>query len=397
MAAAPTLQLLRQIAESPASRTPAKPNIFSQAAGIAARKKKCKLEERQQGHQERRERTIKAPNTGMEKATDTGSKGVTTTRDMPMRVASASSAGSDQDVFASPAVCRKRPRSSPRSGDASTDSGNPFKTYGHYSRPPPPSPSSRLGVDVGSPTPASGVHLSQGAGEDVASMIASTPATNRSTARGTPETPSQGGDGNVASPVLLVDLSQEDEGSGEGAGKPENVSRLTEELHGSQSRPEALAGAAAREDDDAPSITWSADCRSSGDNVFDLEHGKSVTEGGQQMDREAEEQLLASKLFFLVSSNTGRVHVYKKEEEREEGGGSGLSDDGFDDEEETKPQHARLVSLGGVLCYAHRVERHIVPVATPLQLPCLFCFVRTRNMVSVEGETMVLFLCRTVR
>lgn len=347
IAAAPTLQLLRQIAESPASRKAAKPSIFSQVASSAVRKKTCKLEERQQGRQKRSERNTKALNTGTEKATCTSTstgKGVKTAKAMPMRMAAPANAGSDQDVFASPAVRRKRPRSSPGSADAATGSGNPFSTYGHYSRPPPPSPSSRLGVGVGSPAPASGVDLSQEEeeeGEGVTSMNALTPAASRN-ARGTPETPLQGGYGSVSSPVLLVDLSQEDEGGGEGAAKSDNVTGLTQELHGSQSRPEALAGTATKEDGDAPSLTLSADCRSSGGDVFDSERGKSLAEGGQQ-DREAEEQSLASKLFFLVSGNTGRVHVYKKEE-REEGGGSGLFDCGFDEEEEdTKPLHCRSV------------------------------------------------------
>lgn len=249
-----------------------------------------------------------------------------------MHTASTASASSDQDVFASSVVSHKRPRSSPESSDAATGSRNPFATYGHFSRPPPPSPSSRLGVNVG--LPASGVDLSQDGGEDTA-CAAVTPAFSR-TARGTPETSSRGRDGSVSSPALLVDLSQADE-EGEDAEKLENVHGESEELRDSPPRPEALTGTATRGGDDSPSLMLSSTRRSSVDGIADSEHAKSVAKGGRE-DQEAEEQLLASKLFFVVSCNTGRVHVYKKEEQEDDSSGF---DYGFDDEEETKPRHCR--------------------------------------------------------
>lgn len=336
------MQLLRQIAESPASCTPVKPNIFSRAASSAARTKQPKLGE-WRVRQERRTEKIKSPNTGAEKTTGTG-KSANAAK--ALRMASPGSASSNQDVFASPAVSRKRARSSPESGDAATGSRNPFTAYGHYSRPPPPSPSSRLGLAVGSL--ASDVDLSQDGAEDDAAPTAVTSAPRR-TARDTPETSPRGGDGSVSSPVSLVDLSQADEGDGDGPDKPENVPGASEELRDSPSRPEALAsealtpealaGAGTREDDDAPSPVLLPERGSTGGGAFDSEHGTSVVEG-KRHDRGAE-QLLASKLFFLVSGNTGRVHVYKKEED-EENDGSGF-DYGLDGEEDAEPRHCRLV------------------------------------------------------
>ena len=310
-------------------------------------------------------------------------------------------------TIASPAASRKRPRSSPESGGASAGSVNPFKAFGHRSRPPPPSPSSRLGVTAAAikggsppstPFPASsrgdvGLDPLLHENGDVEGHFAVAPTPSSSTAKRSRSSPkatttmtstpspssSRGGDGSVTSPVLLVDLSQEEDEEVEdaqGGGKREpadaSAGALVEvvEVEGSKSRPEAVGGVPGGGGDGASSLTLSPgllrqggasrevgespDAGTDSDDVFDVElgecEGKDGGEGdGERKGRKGEEgekaRLFASTLFFMVSSNTGRVHLYKKQEEE---GGLGL-DGSFEDEEDKKPQHCRLVALS-VLC-----------------------------------------------
>ncbi|CAB1109509.1 unnamed protein product [Ectocarpus sp. CCAP 1310/34] len=212
--------------------------------------------------------------------------------------------------------------------------------------------------------------------------------------------PSPHGDGSLCSPFMLVDLSQhaEEEGSaaaaarvsgrtkggggergggrggdveggggggveegeirrrggggrggagrgGAGAGTP---GRNTEVLPSALTEGEAAAG----EGDDAPSLALSSDCLSpAGDRGPDAGQDRGGSEGVGGGDRGGEELLqlkAAKRLYFLVSGNTGRVHVYKKVGGDDEdgncsgGGGGGGGGGGVeDDEEEARPQHCR--------------------------------------------------------
>lgn len=367
-------------------------------------------------------------------ATRTTQEGRTTTTSM---ASPAGTSGRDrQEAFASPAASRKRPRSSPGSGGTASGgrSTNPFKAFGHRFRPPPPSPSSRLGVNGGSPplppplpspphagagsdakhvgsTPAVpevshqaevppragaascqpaagdssagvGVDLSQSADED-SDVFAVTPTPLR--LRGSAEeittpaasTPHNGAEGSVSSPVLLVDLSQPAEESAplpsaaQRAGAAAPIGEGTPDEQGDtlagalsstrscedNSRPcqeaplEGAAASAGTDDDDfySPAML-SVGCPRSGGgghgDASDAEQGRFDEEGGgggvgegEQQGKEEEDEQLASKLCFMVSANTGRVHVYKKADDGRRGG----LDDSFDDEEDKKPQHCRLV------------------------------------------------------
>ncbi|CAN0226829.1 unnamed protein product, partial [Ectocarpus sp. 4 AP-2014] len=195
------------------------------------------------------------------------------------------------------------------------------------------------------------------------------------------------GDGSVCSPFVLVDLSQDAEqegfaaaatrvsgrtkggGGGGGGGRGGDVEggggggveeggirggggggggggtpgRITEVLPCSLTEGEAAAG----EGDDAPPPALSSDCLSpAGDRGSDARQGRGGSEGAGGGDRAGEELLhlkAAKRLSFLVSGNTGRVHVYKKVGGDDEdgncsrGGGVGVEDD----EEEARPQHCR--------------------------------------------------------
>ncbi|CAM9093811.1 unnamed protein product, partial [Hapterophycus canaliculatus] len=450
----PTFRLLRAIAESPT------PGIVSQRGGSAT---KMKGKARSAGNKVEggkgswlgRPATIerkpsRSGNTDRERAKgmgkDTRFMSTATTKE-GRRTSMASPAGTGSrnrhEAFASPAVSRKRPRSSPASGGtaSASRSGNPFKAFGHRFRPPPPSPSSRLGVDGGSPPPplppspahfsaggsnkrvgsaptAPGVpkhvevspraglassqpaagdsvdvsvsaDLSQSADED-SDDFAVTPSPSRrhlhrcgGTAGGAAtsviSTSHKGEeekeDESMSSPVLLVDLSQSAEenaslpsathGAGAaalvGEGPPSNLgdalpgafsptrpseddSRRFEEV----SRGGGVAAARGNDDDSFPSPFLPSGYLSSGGGGYgdptDAEQGKGDEEGRvggegeerrQGQEDEEKQQLLASKLYFLVSANTGRVHVYKKEED----GQADCLSDSSDDDEDEKLQH----------------------------------------------------------
>lgn len=220
----------------------------------------------------------------------------------------------------------------------------------------------------------------------------------------TPSSSSRGGDGSVASPVLplLVDLSQDDEDNeiendedAPGGGNDEPIEddasagalveheRERGPVEESESRLERVRGDDVDDVDDpaggnaapsspvmlgstdegrGPDAGGNADVDVDGDgdvkDVFDVELVGDEEGGGGKRERKRkgrdgegeeregeEERQLANMLFFLVSSNTGRVHVYKKQDDKEED----LDEDSFDfdfgDEEDKRPQHCRLVAL----------------------------------------------------
>lgn len=441
---APTFQLLRAIAESPA------PGTVSQTSGSATKIKRKAVKahdaaekaERGIGSWLGQRKTTRPAKIDRERAIDAGKNAKNAPATMRKEGATSSMpspAGmgrqNHRETFASPAVSRKRPRSSPESGSTASGSrsGNPFKAFEHRFRPPPPSPSSRLGIDGGSPKPLPqsraysgastdeklvggipaasvvrsnaedfpqagvaschpaaagdsrgvGVDLSQSAGEDSDDFaLTSTPTRRRGTAvraaTSAASTSHKGGDGSVSSPVSLVDLSQSAEEKTSlrstsrlaGAATPVRDDAMNKPEEGctgnfslthpgeTDSRPcqEAPNGGAAASGTGNDEDCWRSPLLSSG-CPGEVEHGDLGNaeqdgsdeggavgvecDGGRHGEKEEEnERLLASKLYFLVSANTGRVHVYKKEADRREEG----LDDTFD-EEDGKPQHCRLVAL----------------------------------------------------
>ena len=202
-------------------------------------------------------------------------------------------------------VSRKRPRPSPNSDDATGRSRNPFRPFRH----PAFSPSPIL------PRDKQDRQHDEKTREDEMDLTGTlgTLGTPRRGIEGGPCTPkaSQNGDGSAFSPLLLVDAaSASEQGSdvdltpGGGAG----------EVHVDQ----VTAGASLSEEG-----------RDEGDVKFCLDSSKS------RVRSERHEMEKAKKLLFLVSPNTGRVHVFE-----DCTGDDGESEDDDLDEGE-KPRHCR--------------------------------------------------------
>lgn len=307
----------------------------------------------------------------------------------------------EQGVGQAPGT-RKRPRSSPGPADATKGRGNPFTAYRLPSPPPRSSSKSRNGAterytkssrgwsvfdipedsdddDIdftvfpksggklrGSPTtPKQGdgggrawssgrksvYDMMQEDSDDDIDFTAIRKSGGR--VRGPTERSKQGG-GGVSSPYTLVDLSniEDDEPSAVGAKKGREPAEQSF-LDGFSMTPseaplsrESCGGGDTLRGDDKPSsppfsLSWGRD-----------QSGKSETEGEERGEKEDEEEgrvdkqdeeggdiLLASKLSFLVSVNTGRVHVYQEQDDDRDGFGV---DDSF--EEDRRPLHCRLVA-----------------------------------------------------
>ena len=172
--------------------------------------------------------------------------------------------------------------------------------------------------------------------------------------RGSPERPKQG-DGAASSPYTLVDLSsiENDEPSGVGA---EEGGGLVEQclLDSFSMTPseaplsrESCAGGDTLEGADKPlsppfSPSWGRGQSSKNETEGEERGEKEDEEGGgvDKQDEKAGDILLASKLSFLVSVNTGRVHVYQEQDNDGEAFGVNVS---FE-EEDRRPLHCRLVA-----------------------------------------------------
>lgn len=250
-------------------------------------------------------------------------------------------------------IRRKRPRPSPGSGSAKRGSPNPFSCFRRPSLSPlilpPPSPSratvgrtlqgvaesaglstsERLSVSGKASGEGHNIDLAEDADDD--DDVAITPTCRR--VRGAPDS-SQGGDGSVSSPVLLG-LSSEDEHES-GVDQAADTTFTQEVSHrevlggvveDTQPRGTPLSQEASGEDEEDRNNRGSQ-------KEYGDAHGRQG--GGEDVDTD---QQLASTLLFLVSPNTGRVHVYRGEEVEIDG-------DDFEeslDIEERRPRHCRLV------------------------------------------------------
>lgn len=252
-----------------------------------------------------------------------------------------------------PSRSRKRPRSLPGSDDAVNDFINPFIAYSRQPSPLQQAQITRRNMrqreDIeksafgGVLYETDGVDISEN-GEEGSGCIAQTPFN----ARGDPEA-SQGIYGSILSP-LLVDLrSAEEEISSNGAVaeredlcevetlgvvEPE-LPRLFQDTpaRGMEGRADALALYPVLSPGHGSD---SENVKKRGGNCEGEENGPDT---GGHMERDNNELSFASKLFFLVSLNTGRVHVYKEK-------GKGDDVDDFGDtlgEEEKTLQHCRSI------------------------------------------------------
>lgn len=162
--------------------------------------------------------------------------------------------------------------------------------------------------------------------------------------RGTPQA-SQEGDRRGSPSAPLVDLSEldgdDDDGdeeempSARGGSAATRLEEKTEPRRKFCPSQESLGGRGARGGVDVASPASS----SRRDKAVD-EIGKVGETAGRV--REEEEEEAARTLLFLVSANTGRVHVYRQA--RGGGDADGLDDDSFD-EDERRPQHCRWVGV----------------------------------------------------
>lgn len=264
--------------------------------------------------------------------------------------------GEQQRVGQTPGT-RKRPRSSPGSARATKDRLNPFTAY-RLPSPPPRSSSQSHGNSVSercvkSSRRESVFDLQEDSNDDDDIDFSATRKSG-DTARGPIKTPKPG-DGGVSSPYTLVDLSgieYDDESSGvstEEGGELAEQGLLEEFSTAPSEAPlsQALSGGGdtLRGDDKTMSPPFSPGCdrdQSSKSGVEEEEQGEKEGEEGREInkqDEEGKEILLASKLSFLVSGNTGRVHVYQEQDDDD---GDGL-DDSFE-EEYRMPLHCRLVT-----------------------------------------------------
>lgn len=137
-----------------------------------------------------------------------------------------------------------------------------------------------------------------------------------------PQASQEGDDGGSPS-VALVDLSELDE-NGEPSARGTARLQETEPINRKLGLSQEARGGGARVGVDvaSPTPSW---------------RGKAQDEDGKggEMAGGGKEEEEARRLFFLVSANTGRVHVYKQAE-----GDAGGLDDSFD-EEQGRPQHCR--------------------------------------------------------
>ncbi|CAM9157600.1 unnamed protein product, partial [Laminaria digitata] len=324
----PTLQLLRAIADSPATHPNGEPGTASVHSKVSV--KKCKAESCGKSTRGNREESEKAA-----------------------AATKAARNGEQQRVGQTPGT-RKRPRSSPGSAGATEDRLNPFTAY-RLPSPPPRSSSQSHGNSVSercvkSSRRESVFDLQEDSNDDDDIDFSATRKSG-GTARGPIKTPKPG-DGGVSSPYTLVDLSgieYDDESSGvsteEGGdlaeqGLLEEFSTAPSEAPLSQAS--SGGGDTLRGDDRTMSPPFSSGCdrdQSSKSGVEQEEQGEKEGEEGKEIDKQDEEGkeiLLASKLSFLVSGNTGRVHVYQEQDDDD---GDGL-DDSFE-EEYRMPLHCR--------------------------------------------------------
>lgn len=238
---------------------------------------------------------------------------------------------------------RKRPRSWPSSRDAVKDSRNPFSGYKLLSTTPPRpgSPKARAHGKRGMAEMCGGVShegsglcILESVGRDDDFAVAHKPRSARGNTDASPV-----GDGSVSSPVLLGLSSAEEEeddalvdGAG-GAGAGANETGVVEGAEPSASR---VCGGELGGDGRGDVDSLSAPC--AGEHVSS---GSDALAEQEEEEAEVEEEVRnARRLLFLVSRNTGRVHVY--EEHRQ---GAGDDTDAVDenvDDEDTRPRHCRL-------------------------------------------------------
>lgn len=327
-AAAPTLRLLRAIADSPAPPhpkvEPGKPSAHRKKSVAKGKTEFCGAPMR-----------------------DRGEEGAKT-------AAGAKVARKEKQRVSQNRATRKRPRSSPGSANDAKGRKNPFTAYRLPS--PPPSQSSSKSHDGADQQGAKGSRrwsafdVPEDSDNDI-DFTAIRKSGGR--VRGPPETPKEG-DGVVSSPYALVDLSgiEDDEPSGvaaEEGGKPveqgllETFSRAPSEAPLSQEPfggGDTLGG-----DAKTPSPSFSPGCdrdQSRKNRTEEEEHGEKEDEEEREIEKQDEKGryiLLASKLSFLVSGNTGRVHVYQEQDH----GGDGFGLDGSFEQEDRRPLHCRLV------------------------------------------------------
>lgn len=243
-----------------------------------------------------------------------------------------------------PAMNRKRPRPSPRSDGKSPF--NPFKAFRHPCLPPPapgaPGSTRPRAYEGGNAGGSSGGVSDEGDGigalegldddDDFVSPVKRMPREMRGASR------SSLGEGRcVSSPVLLVDSSSgEEEADAEdgssGGANPSGPSptQRSESIH--FRLPRGASG--------GHEIEGAVD-RASSRNDTSVRVGRSTEEDQNSQIAEDKDTLHARKLSFLVSVNTGRVHVYRDSDVEDHGDEvSGNSDD-----EDRLPQHCRYVPV----------------------------------------------------
>ena len=326
--AAPTLRLLRAIADSPATHPNGepgkKPRVHNKVSVL-----KCKAESCADPTRGRREKDAKA-------------------------AAVAKPARKEEQRVGQTPGTRKRPRPSPGSADATKGRRNPVIAYRLPSPSPRSSRASRNGTNercAKSSRRESVFDTPEYNDEDI-DFTALRKSGGR--VRGSPKMPKQG-DGGVSSPYTLVDLSGIEDGESTGVGTEEggepakqglleSFSMVPSEASLSQSCGQSRGGGDTfRGDDKTLSPSFSPGCdrghlSERGDE--EEEQGENEDAEGREIDsqnQEGTEILLANKLSFLVSSNTGRVHVYQEQDN------DGDCLDDFFEEEDRRPLHCRLV------------------------------------------------------
>lgn len=157
--------------------------------------------------------------------------------------------------------------------------------------------------------------------------------------------------------VALVDLSELDEN---GEPSPRGTARLqeTEPINRKLGLSQEARGGGARGGVDVASPTPSRRAKTQD------EDGKRGEVAGGGMEEEE-----ARRLLFLVSANTGRVHVYKQA-----AGDLGGLDDSVD-EEQGRPQHCRCVSYSS-RCYGLTSTDVFVSKIVAIPVAVTFVFVQ---------------------